>query len=101
MPASYFLFDEPTAALDIAHQLVFMGLARQLARQGAGVLMVMHDINLAARYADRLLLLKDGEVMGLGTPAEVLTNERVKAAFGVTPQVVLLADGSRQWLFVE
>ena len=101
LPASYFLFDEPTAALDIAHQLVFMGLARQLARQGAGVLMVMHDINLAARYADRLLLLKDGEVMGLGTPAEVLTNEHVKAAFGVTPQVVLLADGSRQWLFVE
>jgi len=101
LPASYFLFDEPTGALDIAHQLVFMSLARQLAQQGAGVLTVMHDINLAARYADRLVLLKDGEVMGIGTPAEVLTNEHVKAAFGVTPQVVLLADGSRQWLFVE
>ncbi len=101
MPGSYFLFDEPTAALDIAHQLAFMSLARQLVEKGAGVLMVMHDINLAARYADRLLLLKDGEVMGMGAPAEVLTNERVKAAFGVTPEVVQLADGSRQWLFVE
>jgi iron complex transport system ATP-binding protein len=98
---SYFIFDEPTAALDIGHQLVILRLLRDLADRGAGVLVVMHDINLAARCGDRLLLLKAGQVLGLGKPAEVLTAARVTEAFGVMPQRLLLDDGSLQWVFVE
>jgi len=98
LPGGYLLFDEPTAALDIAHQVLFMNLLGQLTKKGAGVLLVMHDINLAARYADRLLLLKEGEVVATGSPEEVLTTDRIKAAFGVTPEIVQLQDGSRQWL---
>ena len=75
-----------------------MNLLGQLTKKGAGVLLVMHDINLAARYADRLLLLKEGEVVATGSPEEVLTTDRIKAAFGVTPEIVQLQDGSRQWL---
>jgi len=101
IPGSYFIFDEPTAALDIGHQLVILRLLRDLARRGAGVLVVMHDINLAARCADRLLLLKAGRVLGLAKPAEVLTAARVTEAFAVTPQRLLLDDGSSQWVFVE
>lgn len=75
--------DEPTAHLDISHQLMLMDHARELARMGVAVFVTMHDLNLAAAYADHLLVLKSGQLVVHGHPADVLTNELVAAVFGV------------------
>lgn len=75
------LADEPTAALDPANQLQVMQLLRQLARAGLGVLVVLQDLTLAARFCDRLLLLHAGAVMAAGSPAQVLTTEHLRRAW--------------------
>jgi iron complex transport system ATP-binding protein len=81
-PQAYAL-DEPTAALDIAHEMtIFELLARLVRADGATVLVVTHNLNLAARYADRLLLLDRGRVVAEGTPSAVLTRERVEQVWG-------------------
>jgi iron complex transport system ATP-binding protein len=71
------LLDEPTAALDLGHQEQVMRLARAKSRAGAGVVVVLHDLNLAAAYADRVVMLDAGRVAATGTPASVLTAELV------------------------
>lgn len=67
------LLDEPTAALDLRHQQLVMELARSLASRGAALVVVLHDLNLASAYADRILLLRDGRLAALGPPRETLT----------------------------
>jgi iron complex transport system ATP-binding protein len=81
--ADMLLADEPTAALDPLHQLGVMDLLRQSARDGRGVLVVLHDLTLAARFCDRLVLLAGGKVLAQGRPADVLTDQNVAAAYGV------------------
>jgi iron complex transport system ATP-binding protein len=77
------LLDEPTAALDIAHQISIMDLMEKLKKEkGLTIIMVSHDVNLAAMYGDRLLILKDGNVVGIGTPGEILTYETLEKAYG-------------------
>jgi iron complex transport system ATP-binding protein len=77
------LLDEPTSHLDIGHQLSLLNLIRQLNRRdGMTVVGVFHDLNLAAEYCDRLLLMDRGRVVAQGSPEEVLTAERVLAVFG-------------------
>jgi iron complex transport system ATP-binding protein len=77
------LLDEPTAALDLSHQLRVMDLMERLRREKATtVVMVSHDVNLAAMYADRLLLLHAGEISRLGGPREVLSAGNLEAAYG-------------------
>jgi iron complex transport system ATP-binding protein len=80
---AYLLLDEPVAALDIAHQIAIVELARSLARAGIGVLMVLHDLNLAARVADRILLLRDGRLHGIGPPGAILRPDMLEAVFGL------------------
>jgi iron complex transport system ATP-binding protein len=83
-PPRYLLLDEPTASLDLAHQHAVMRLARRLATErGLGVLAVVHDLNLAARYADRVLMLRDGRALAQGTPEDVLVPDTVSRCFGV------------------
>ena len=79
--ATFLLLDEPTSSLDLAHQHTILRLAQRWAREGAGVLAVLHDLNLAARYADRLSLLKAGRLEAEGSPEEVLTAETVERCF--------------------
>jgi iron complex transport system ATP-binding protein len=74
--------DEPTAALDVAHEMAIFELLRDLGRAGTTVLLVTHNLNLAARYADRLVLLDRGRVAAEGTPAEVLTRATVEGVYG-------------------
>jgi len=77
------LLDEPTAALDLAHQIRIMDLMGSLKRdRGTTVVMVSHDINLAAMYADRLLLLVDGCLAACGPPADVIREEILVKAYG-------------------
>ena len=86
--APVLLLDEPTAALDLRHQQVVLRVARELAREGAAVLAVLHDLNLAATHADRVALLADGRLVADGTPWEVLTAERLSAVFAHPVAVV-------------
>jgi iron complex transport system ATP-binding protein len=85
---SLLLLDEPTANLDLAHQLALLQLVTQLTRaHNLGALFVTHEINLAAEFADRVALLKDGQVLACGTPNEVMTLELLQQVFG-TPLLV-------------
>jgi len=77
------LLDEPTASLDLAHQVKIMDLMDRLKREkGITIIMVSHDLNLAAMYGDRLLLLNRGQVVSLGLPQEVLTLQRLETTYG-------------------
>ncbi len=84
----YLLLDEATSALDIAHQHSILQTARNMARQGVGVLLVLHDINLAAHYADRLVFLKQGEVIDSGTVKGLITEQNMQAVFGVEARII-------------
>ena len=77
------LADEPVATLDPYHQLRVMDLLARLAHGGSGVLAVMHDLSLAARFCDRLVLLVDGAIVAQGSPDQVLTPDRLREAYGV------------------
>jgi len=77
------LLDEPTAFLDLAHQVAAMHLAVVAARAGLCVVAVLHDLNLAAASCDRLVVLSRGRVVAEGAPADVLTAERVREVWGV------------------
>jgi len=79
----YLLLDEPTASLDLAHQHNVLRTARSLTDAGTGVLAVLHDLNLAAQYADRVLLLQEGKGVASGAPADVFTPERIHRVFGL------------------
>jgi len=77
------LLDEPTAALDLAHQVAVMDLMERLKReQGITIVMVSHDLNLAAMYADQILLLDQGRLAGLGPPAAVLDFALLEKVYG-------------------
>jgi iron complex transport system ATP-binding protein len=77
------LADEPTANLDPAHQLAAMGMLRRLAANGAGIVMTQHDLPLASRFCDRLLLIGQGKAIALGPPSAVLTPQNLDAVFGI------------------
>ena len=81
------LLDEPTASLDLAHQRLIMQQARAMASRGLSVLVVLHDLNLAAAFADRVLLLHEGRLDALGTPWQVLQADHIERVFGVAVQV--------------
>lgn len=80
--------DEPTAALDVAHEMAIFELLRDLGRAGTTVLLVTHNLNLAARYADRLVVLDEGRVAAEGTPVEVLTVELVQRVYRWPARIV-------------
>jgi iron complex transport system ATP-binding protein len=82
------LLDEPTDALDLGHQEQVLTLAAELARGGSAVLAVLHDLNLAAAYADRVVLLSGGRVVADGPPEEVLTAERVADVYAYPVDVI-------------
>ena len=81
------LLDEPTSNLDVLHQLTILGLVRKLVDEGLTAIAAIHDLNLAARYFDRLVLISEGRVLTEGRPEEVLTPETIESAFGVRAAV--------------
>ncbi|OZM71343.1 Fe(3+)-dicitrate ABC transporter ATP-binding protein [Amycolatopsis antarctica] len=82
------LLDEPTTFLDIAHQYELMELFRGLHEDGKTIVAVLHDLNQAARYADHLIVLRDGQVVTTGAPEEVVTAELIEDVFGLRALVV-------------
>ncbi|MEC8484485.1 MAG: ABC transporter ATP-binding protein, partial [Pseudomonadota bacterium] len=84
------LLDEPTSALDLGHQIEVFDLIRELATAGKTIIMVVHDLAMAARYADHLIAMKGGEIVAQGSPKQVITPEILESLYGV--HCDLLAD---------
>jgi len=83
------LLDEPTTFLDVAHQVEVLDLLTDLnRRRGTTIVMVLHDLNLAARYADHLVAIRSGRLYSQGSPAEVVTEQMVADVFGMTSRVI-------------
>ncbi|CAN5619348.1 heme ABC transporter ATP-binding protein [soil metagenome] len=89
------VFDEPTASLDIAHEMSLFELLAELRAGGATIVVVTHNINIAARYADRLMLLREGAVAAAGLPHSVLDRQTVEAVYG-WPVTITTHDGAPQ-----
>ena len=87
------LLDEPTAALDLHHQDRVMALVRGVANAGRAVVVVVHDLSLAAAYADRIALIVDGRIEALGTARDVLTEERLGRVYEIPLRVIEAPDG--------
>ena len=78
------LLDEPTSALDLAHQIDVLALCRTLHRQGTTIVAVLHDLNLAFRYASRLVVMREGRIVAEGRPCDIVTAELIDSVFGVS-----------------
>jgi len=84
------LLDEPTTFLDVSHQVEVLDLLVDLnQRRGTTVVMVLHDLNLAARYSDHLIAMTDGAIHSSGAPADVLTVDMVQAVFGIESRIIV------------
>jgi iron complex transport system ATP-binding protein len=97
--APIILLDEPTASLDIAHALDVLELCRALVREDKAVAIALHDLNLAARFADDVALLNDGHLVAHGTASEVLSPETISQVFGVQALPATTATGQRAFVF--
>src|SRR5690606_36296584 len=83
------LLDEPTTFLDLSAQISLLDLTKSLNRvEGRSIVMVLHDLNLAARYADQIVAMKDGDIAACGSPAAVITPELLREVFNVEADVV-------------
>ena len=96
----YLFLDEPLTFLDIRHQLDFMKRIRSFTDAADVVTVgVVHDLNLAARFADQILMLKGGRIVASGTPSDVFTTERIEQVFGVEPTMIQTPDSGIHLIF--
>ena len=95
--ADILLLDEPTSNLDIRHQLEVMEIMTDVVRKnGISAVMAIHDLNLASRYTDRILMMNEGRIFAAGDPASVLTVENIRQVYGV--EVLVKSDGERPYI---
>ncbi|ABD87524.1 heme ABC transporter ATP-binding protein [Rhodopseudomonas palustris] len=87
------LLDEPTSSLDLRHQIDLAGTARRCARNGTTVIAILHDINLAARFADRIVVLHQGRLAADGAPSQVIENSLIRRVFDIALVVRTAEDG--------
>lgn len=91
----WMLLDEPTSALDVAHQIEVLALTRRLTRShGLGVIVVLHDVNMAARFCDELVALQRGRLIARGAPSDLMTGEQLERIFGAPMDILPCPDGS-------
>lgn len=88
------LLDEPTSSLDLRHQLDLLSAARRCVARGVTVIAVLHDLNLAAMFADRILVMKNGRIVRDGPPNETITESNVSDVFGVTSAIGVIPAAS-------
>ena len=84
----YIFLDEPTANLDINYEKKVMEIVRKKADEGIGILLIVHDINLACKYSDKIAVLKDGFLLGFGSPENILTEEILSNAYDLPVKVI-------------
>ena len=100
--ADYLLLDEPISALDVAHQVEVLSLVRRLSHErGLGIVVVLHDVNMAARYCDELVALRDGRLIAQGSPEQIVTPERLREIYGVAMGVISHPDTGKPLSFVR
>ncbi len=92
------LLDEPVSALDLAHQHEVLALAQRCAGQGFAVMIVLHDLNLAGRFADKATLLHQGRVVAHGRPGDVLTSENIQSVYGVRTSICRHPEANCPWI---
>ena len=99
-----FLLDEPTSDLDLKNQIQIMKKIKKIVsnpESPKSALVAIHDINMAARFADRILLMSDGEIVAEGTPRQVLTPQNIQNVFAVTADIAESQDDNRFWVHVN
>ncbi|MCL2460390.1 MAG: ABC transporter ATP-binding protein [Euryarchaeota archaeon] len=94
-----FFFDEPTSALDIKHQIEVFSMIKQLAASGKVVLVVVHDLNFAYHFADKILLMHEGQAVAMGKVDDVMTKKRIQEVYGVPMQ--FLGSGNNKYILPE
>lgn len=99
--ARFLLLDEPTSSLDLAHQGLVLSRAKSLTREGAGVLAILHDLNLAAAYADRIVVMDKGRIIVDGIPDEILTEDLIRAVWGVESEFVTTPATGRKSIILH
>lgn len=95
---SVMLLDEPTSNLDIKHQIEIMELLRSYGKKGTSVMVAMHDLNMAVRYCDKLLMLKDGRIYGYGG-REIISEKTIREVYGIGARIREDEDG--MWIIPE
>lgn len=98
---SFILLDEPTTYMDINHQIELMCILRRLNKKGKTIIVVLHDINQAARYCDHLVLLKEGKVVSQGSTKEIMNKKLLKEVFDIKAQIHLDPIAKCPMLIVE
>jgi ferric hydroxamate transport system ATP-binding protein len=87
--AQFLLLDEPISALDVTHQVEVLALVQRLSRErGLGVVVVLHDVNMASRFCDEILALQMGRLIARGTPDEIMTPDQLEAIYGIAMDVI-------------
>jgi iron complex transport system ATP-binding protein len=99
-PRAIFL-DEPTASLDIGHQISVLELARDFARRGGLVLAILHDLNLAAEFADHLAILHHGRLIRQGLPEPTINDETIAEVYGIAGTVGRLPSGAIPYILPQ
>ena len=97
----YLILDEPTSSLDIQHQLQCLEILRKLASDGVGILVVLHDLNLAMQIADEVYVMKSGKIIRSGHPSTVFTTEIIKEAFDVHADIMKDEHGTRSYIYIR
>ncbi|MGX1788321.1 ATP-binding cassette domain-containing protein [Bosea sp. NPDC055332] len=99
--ADCLLLDEPIAALDLAHQIEVLSLVRQLSHQaGLGIVVVLHDVNMAARFCDEIIALHSGRLIARGTPEQIVRPDVLQRVYGVEVGVMPHPEGGRPLAFI-
>ncbi len=97
---SVLLLDEPTSNLDIKHQLAISRTLREISHtEGILVVMISHDLNIAARYSDNVVMMHEGRIFAVGSPAEVLTVDNIRRVYGVESRII--DDNGRPYIVLE
>ncbi|PRD40650.1 heme ABC transporter ATP-binding protein [Phyllobacterium phragmitis] len=97
----YLFLDEPVSSLDIKHQLIIMRIARSFAERGGGVIAILHDLNLTAMFADRIVVMHHGRVDAAGKPQEMLSDDRILRVYECALKVGVLPDGGAPFILPQ
>ncbi len=95
------LLDEPTASLDLNHQLGTVEMVRDIAKEGAGVLLVLHDLNLAAMLAAQVVMMRAGKIVARGRPEEIIRDDVMREVFAVTNAVGVVPAASTPFVLPQ
>ena len=83
----YLLLDEPTANLDLTYEVKLLNIVKDVSREGAGVMLVLHDLNLAAKFSDKIVLINNGSIVKIGDPKEVLEANILSSVYNIDIKV--------------